>query len=830
LSKKSSKPVKENGMKQIDFENLPQDEQRLPDGSILISNDLETIIHNSMMPYAEYVILDRALPRIEDGLKPVQRRILYAMYDMGITPDKPYKKSARIVGECLGKYHPHGDTSVYDAMVRLAQPFNMNMPLVDGQGNFGSVDGDPAAAMRYTEARLTPLAMELLADIDKNTVRWSRNFDDTTKEPDILPGRFPNLLVNGASGIAVAMATNIPPHNLAEVIDGVIAYINNPKITLDKMMKIIKGPDFPTGGYVISGDGLELAYKTGRGKIYIRAKVHIENISNDREQIVFTELPYQVNKSRLLESILKLREDKKEQLAGISEILDESDNEGMRGVIKLRKDANAKEILQYLFKYTELQVSYGINMVAIAEGKPQQMGLLEIIAHYAKYQEEVVTNRTKYLLEQAIERIHILEGLVIAVTNIDEVIKIIKSSQNIPQARQRLRERFDLSEKQAQAILDIKLARLTKLEIDNLIKEKEDLAKMIVRYREILNSKPALLQVIKEELSAIKRNYKRPRLSEIADSEEEIVVRSENDEKPVEKVVFALAYDGSFKCIPQKNYNMSSKDAVDRNGFYDIYTQVIETMTDSKVMIFSDMGNCYQSVLGDIPQQKYHEKGTNLSDIFNAQPGEKAVKAILIPEEIEGKELLFFTRQGMVKRSPWEDYFLTKSGFNGMNCKEGDEVINVETLDPGKNIVAVTEGGMSIRFALSEVPQQGRVAGGVKGINIPEYENVLFMGQVADGDEIVLVTNKGFAKKVKVEEISLIGRNNKGVKIITMEGNGDLLLFAGVKGKYELACVNAASTVIASLDELSVENRAHKGRPLNKKKSYSFTDIIGYFK
>ena len=820
-------------MKQIDMDNIPE-QQKLPDGSTLVTSDLETVMHNSMMPYAEYVIMDRALPRVEDGLKPVQRRILYAMYDMGITPDKPYKKSARIVGECLGKYHPHGDTSVYDAMVRLAQPFNVNMPLVDGQGNFGSVDGDPAAAMRYTEAKLTPLALEILSDIDKDTVTWSRNFDDTTKEPDMLPGRFPNLLVNGASGIAVAVATNIPPHNLGEVIDGVFAYIDDPKISLEKMMKIIKGPDFPTGGHIIAGDGLTLAYQTGKGKIYIRAKVHIESVGNDREQIVFTELPYQVNKSRLLESILKLREEKKEQLAGISEILDESDNEGMRGVIKLKREVNAKEILELLFKYTELQVTFGINMVAIADGKPQQMGLMNIISYYTKYQEKVVLNRTKFLLAQAEERIHILEGLIIAVTNIDEVIKIIKSSQSIPDARQNLRKRFDLSDRQAQAVLDIRLARLTKLEIENLIAEKDGLEKQIIRYREILRSRPVLMQVIKDEMGAIKRVYKRARLSEIADKDEDIVVTSENDVKPVEKVMLALAYDGSFKAIPLRNYGMSGRDATDRGGFYDIYTQVTEGKTDQKVMFFSDKGNCFQTLLQNVPQAKYHEKGSTLSGIFGAAEGERAVNFFLMPADAmpEG-EILIFTRQGMVKRSPWSEYGLIKTNFAGCNCRDDDEIIGVEELAKGSAVLAVTENGMCLKFSSDEVPSQGRVSAGVKGINIPEYDNVVFMGQIGKKGEAALVTDKAFSKRVSVEEIPLTARYRKGVKIINLDGaNGDSVLFAGYsETRFDLAFIDAASTTAVNSAEITLESRTNKGKPpKHRKKGYALTDVIRYIK
>ena len=446
-----------------------------PTGQLYVE-PLEKVLHSSMLPYAEFVILDRALPRVEDGLKPVQRRILYTMNEMGLTPDKPHKKSARIVGDCMGKYHPHGDSSVYDAMVRMAQTFNMGKTLVNGHGNFGSVDGDPAAAMRYTEARLEALALELLRDIDKETVSFSLNFDDSLKEPDVLPGRFPNLLVNGSSGIAVGLATNIPTHNLEEVINGVVAYIDNPAISLEEMMQYIPSPDFPTGGIIIANELIQ-AYKTGRGKISIRAKIAIEKTDSGKINLVITELPYQVNKAQLLQKIAILREEKKDELANIYDIADESDRQGMRAVIRLKKEANIDAILKVLYKYTDLEVTFGINMVVIAEGKPQQLGLMEIIRHYVKYQQQIVLKRTLFDLKQAEQRCHILEGLIIAVQNIDEVIAIIKKAESTSDAREKLMERFSISVEQAQAILDLRLARLTKLEIFKLEQELKELKK-----------------------------------------------------------------------------------------------------------------------------------------------------------------------------------------------------------------------------------------------------------------------------------------------------------------------------------------------------------------
>ena len=481
---------------------------------------LDEVLHNSMMPYAEHVILDRALPRVEDGLKPVQRRILYTMYELGLTPDKPHKKCAKIVGDCLGKYHPHGDSSVYDALVRMAQDFNMRMPLVNGHGNFGTVDGDTAAAYRYTEARLEQLALELLRDIDKDTVDFSLNFDDSLMEPNTLPGRFPNLLVNGATGIAVGLATNIPPHNLGEVIDGTIAMIDNPKISLKEMMKHIKGPDFPTGAQIVGGEELENAYATGRGKIRVRANISLET-DGAKRSIVIKEIPYQVNKANLLKKIADLKEDKKEEaFADIAEVVDESDRTGMRAVVRLKKDADANKICALLLKYTDLETTFGINMVAIAGGKPKQMGLLEILSYYINYQREVILRRSRYDLERAKERAHILEGLIIAVLNIDEVVRIIKNSANTPEARQNLRARFQLSEIQANAVLDLRLARLTRLEITKLQEELEQLRRLIKELTAIIGSKKLQMEVVKTELTEIKKKYKNARRTGIGGAAE----------------------------------------------------------------------------------------------------------------------------------------------------------------------------------------------------------------------------------------------------------------------------------------------------------------------
>lgn len=527
--------------KTSDNRPIPKD-----DPSRILQTTVEDVMHQSMIPYAEHVILERALPRVEDGLKPVQRRILYTMMELGTTPDKPHRKCARIVGDCLGKYHPHGDSSVYDALVRMAQDFSMRGPMVDGHGNFGSIDGDSAAAMRYTEARMTPLALEMLRDIEKDTVPFRLNFDDTLKEPDMLPARFPNLLVNGASGIAVGLATNIPPHNLGESIRAAIAVMENPDIPLDELMKIIPGPDFPTGGVLVKNEEIRRGYETGRSKLSLRARVHVEDGVNGRKLLVITEIPYMVNKAAMLEKILKLSEEKKGQLQNIYDIRDESDREGMRAVIELKKDADPDKVLKVLYKYSDLQVTFGVNMVAIAEGKPVQMGLKTMLGHFIRHQKNVITRRTEYDLKQAKARAHILQGLMIAVDNLDEVIALIRSSKNPKEAKTRLMERFELSDAQAQAILDMRLQRLTNLEIIALRKEYEDILKLIDRLEGILHSEKKLLAVIRKELQEIAEEFADERRTTIEKADESPLEVEEEAAAP-EEVIVAFTGAGQLK-------------------------------------------------------------------------------------------------------------------------------------------------------------------------------------------------------------------------------------------------------------------------------------------
>ena len=751
---------------------------RIYGGDGILFKSLEEVLHDSMIPYTEHVVMDRALPRVEDGLKPVQRRILYSMMELGLAPDKPYRKSARIVGDCMGKYHPHGDSSIYDAIVRMSQDFVMRAPLVDGHGNFGSIDGDSAAAMRYTEARMTPLAMELLRDIDKDTVRWGLNFDDTLKEPEVLPGRFPNLLVNGASGIAVGVATNIPPHNLGEVIDGVVAYIDNPNIKLEQMMKIIKGPDFPSGGEMIFGDGLKSAYETGKGKIILRAKVGVEQ-NGDKQSLVITELPYQVNKAQLLQKIAELKEKNKDKLAVISEIRDESDRNGMRAVIRLKKEANVKKILGFLYQATNMQISYAINMVAIAAGKPKLLGLMDIISYYTAFQRDVIVRRTKFDLNVAKDRAHIVEGLLIAIKNIDAVIKIIKSSANVGEAKQKLRSKFALSEKQAQAILDMRLARLVNLEVNKL---QEELAELKVKIKElegILNSKKLQLEVVKKEILEIKKKFNTPRRSHEIKSEEITLTKIEEMEDTKDYLI-ALSAGKTLKKVNMKNYSKSSKTLSDTSTLFDIHNSLLEVKATDTVLIFTDRGNCIKMLVDKIPECKWREKGIPLKQIDKAIDIMETPVSVL---KVEGDgDIVFFTQKGMVKRSSQKDLLVSKTYYQVLKLAEDDKVLNVEHEIKGKTFVMLTRNGYCVNFEKSEVPVQGRVSGGVKGINLETNDLVVYAGQ-NDHDDYLIVTNNGYVKRLNALQIPICARYRKGVKYINFDKNGKFVSYVGTTQK-----------------------------------------------
>ncbi|MGI6168323.1 MAG: DNA gyrase/topoisomerase IV subunit A [Christensenellales bacterium] len=773
---------------------------------------MEEALHQSMLPYAEYVIMERALPRVEDGLKPVQRRILYTLMELGLTPDKPHKKSARIVGDALGKYHPHGDTSVYDAMVRLAQDFNMREPLVDGHGNFGSVDGDSAAAMRYTEARLTSLAMELLRDLDKDTVPFRLNFDDSLKEPDMLPGRFPNLLVNGASGIAVGLATNIPPHNLGEVIDGVVAQIDKPDIPLKELMGYVKGPDFPTGGYLVGEGELYKAYETGRGKLTLRAKAEVQPGSNGKSVIVITELPYQVNKASCLEKILKLSEEKKEIFAGIADIRDESDRSGLRAVVEVRRDYDGQQILNALYKYSDLQVTFGVNMVAIAHGKPMQMGIRDINAYYIDYQKQVVRRRTRFELENAEKRGHILEGLIVAVDNIDRVIALIRRSKNPAEAKRGLMEEFSMTGVQAQAVLDLRLQRLTNLEIASLRKEYEEIQALIRKLKTILASEGKLMALIKKELLEIKKKYENPRRTHFLDEQPKVEIVVEQP-APQDTVVL-LKRGGMVAQLAPK--------AVQRNG-RDVWEegeeplQILHTSTDRRLQLFTNRGNLFQLDVGAIPEGKQKDKGVMLNSLLAGFELGETVLKIFDWDNFSG-QLLFYTRLGMIKCSNLEEYNVKKAKVVACGLKDGDSLLNVEQLAPDTTMLFITRKGMSINVD-TKMPVHGRTAMGVKAIQLEHDDQVIFAGQIETEGEVLVVSDRGYGKRSFVFDYEMQKRNGKGLKTIDFKKNGsngcELVAAFYVKQPYPLRIqYRNLETESLSTEDFPIDKRFSKGQPV----------------
>ena len=796
-------------------------------GKKVIQKDIDQVLSESMIPYSEHVILERALPRVEDGLKPVQRRILYTLHELDITPDKEYKKSARIVGDCLGKLHPHGDTSVYDAMVRMAQDFNMRECLVDGHGNYGSIDGDGAAAMRYTEARMAPLALEVLKDLEKNTVDWTLNFDDTLQEPVTLPCRFPNILVNGASGIAIGLATNIPTHNLGEVISGAIAMIDNRDITLEEMMKIIPGPDFPTGGYIIAGDELKNAYKTGKGKIVIRAKVHVEGKANEKKNIVITELPYQVNKAKLLQRILEVRDGKKYDLSCITEILDESDRTGTRAVVRVKKDADVNKVIDILFKETDMQVSYGINMVAIANGRPQLMGLLDMLSYYIDYQREVIYRRTKYDLDIAKEREHILLGLIVAVKNIDEVVKIIKSSQDTSEAKKRLMERFNLSDRQAQAILDMRLARLTSLEIYKLEQELKELQALIEKLTAIVNSKKLQFDIIKSEMLDIKKRFKDPRRTEVVESLEKFKLDTAATalSKGSQTVYVSLSANGFIKSMSPSMVSGSSKLWTEKSRLNEAHVSYAKTSTSKEVLVFTNKGNAFKIDVNGLPVSKWKEKGIEFNKLVTGVKSDEVPVAVIEnPTEESDKMLLFFTKQGMIKKTALSEYMIGKSTYQAAKFKDGDELINVEFDKENTSIFFVTKNGMGLNAEKTDIPEQGRISGGVKGVMLGDGDEVVSANQVVAGQNIVLVSNAAYAKQINTSEVEVIARYRKGVKVFDLKGassNGTSVVCSGVFNEDDDVIVQTSDDEYASISisSISEDTRVGKGKSLSVENS-----------
>lgn len=780
----------------------------------LFEKTVEEVMSTSMLPYSEYVILDRALPRVEDGLKPVQRRILFDMIELGVTPDKPFKKSARIVGDTLGKFHPHGDSSVYGAMVRMAQDFVMGEKLVEGQGNFGSIDGDSAAAMRYTEVRLAPLALELMKDLEKDTVTYSFNFDDTLKEPDYLTGRFPNLFVNGASGIAVGLATNIPTHNLGEMIDGCVAYIDNPNISLEEMLKIIKGPDFPTGGMICTSQDMYEAYMTGRGKVTMRAVFHLEDEKNGKTNIVITELPYQVNKAEFLRSIITLKEKMKDELSDITEVLDESDKNGIRSVITLKKDADVDNILAILLKHTDMQLNFNYNVVAIAEGAPKQLGLLDYLAYYTKFQLDVIVRRTKYELEKAKARAHVLEGLCIAIANIDEVIRIIKTSSSTQDAKTKLMQRFSLTEIQTQAILDMRLSRLTNLETVKLQQELADLRKYIEELIAILGSKSKQFKVIKKEMLEIKKNYAKERKTKIVDEFEHF------DISPIEKLLdnecaVAVTNDG----LRIKNLDIKQIQNANPNYKYDnvnsLHKTIVHTSTNSNVLIFTNFGNFFRILVRDIPNVKFTQKGTAFSELTHAETKEKIIAIFDETDMLQNKELVMVTQDGYIKRIETTEYQSLKSGSIALKLKDFDRLVSVQINDNLPSILMVSKQGMAVNVEYSSAPVTKRNSGGVIGMSLNDDDKVIFASQVNSLDRILVINTDGNAKKFSLNEIPVTARNRKGLKIITNKDVIHTIISPIVTG--EVVLVDKDEIFAVDVNDIPIQSRTSNCKSLVKK-------------
>jgi len=726
---------------------------------------LEEVVGDRFGRYSKYIIQDRAIPDVRDGLKPVQRRILYAMYDAGNTPDKPYSKSAKTVGNVMGNYHPHGDSSIYEGMVRMAQPWKMGHPLIDGHGNWGSLDDDPPAAMRYTEARLSQIAMEMLRDIEKRTVLFKDNFDNTAKEPVVLPSRYPNLLVNGVSGISSGFATEIPPHNMREAIDACIAIMDDPDISLESLMNIIKGPDFPTGGIIMGEDGIREAYATGKGRIYLRAKTAIEDMRGGKQQIVVTEIPYQVVKSRLVTSIENIRLEKK--VEGIAEVRDESGRDGLRIVIELKKDADAQGILAYLLKKTDLQVTYNFNMVAIVNKTPKQLGVKSMLSAYIEHQKEVVTFRTQYDLEKAQDRAHVIEGLVKALNIVDEVIATIRASKNRQDAQKNLIDKFAFTERQADAILTLQLYRLTNLEITTLEKELKELQKTIANLQAILSSNKKLQSVIKDELTEIKTKYGIDRRSEIQGEVEELKVNLEVMVTP-EDVYVTLSGEGYVKRTSMLSFTRSGGE-FDNSGVKegDYVRYLMEVNTTWNLLIFTQKGQYFVLPVHQIPEYKWKDNGTAIVNVIPIMKEDRIVSVIPLKDfDQPDKSLVFVTKRGQVKRTELKDYATTRStAIAACKLNDGDEVLKVHLSAQPKEIIVMTKLGMGIRFAESEVNPMGRVATGVRSIQLKEDDEVI-AAEWVDGDEgeILVVSDLGYAKRSLVLDYPVQGRGGKGVQ------------------------------------------------------------------
>ncbi|MCI8513318.1 MAG: DNA gyrase subunit A [Lachnospiraceae bacterium] len=780
--------------------------------------DLKKTMEESYISYAMSVIASRALPDVRDGLKPVQRRILYSMIELNNGPDKPHRKCARIVGDTMGKYHPHGDSSIYEALVKLAQDFATRYPLVDGHGNFGSVDGDGAAAMRYTEARLSKISMEMLADINKDTVNFSPNFDETEKEPDVLPARYPNLLVNGTSGIAVGMATNIPPHNLREAIDAVVKIIDNRVLEdrdtdIEEIMSIMKGPDFPTGGVILGRRGIEEAYRTGRGKIRVSAVANIEPMSNGKNRILVTEIPYMVNKARLIEKIAELVREKK--VDGITDLRDESDRSGMRICIELRRDVNPNIVLNQLYKHTQLQDTFGVIMLALVNRQPRVLNLLDMLKYYLAHQEEVVTRRTRYELNKAEERAHILEGLLVALDNIDEVIQIVRSSRTTQEAKSRLMERFLLSDPQSQAIVDMRIRALTGLEREKLEAEYAELKERIAELKSILADEKKLLTVIKEEILIISAKYGDDRRTVIGQDEGEMTVE---DLIANENTIIAMTNLGYIKRMSESNFKSQHRGGKGIKGMQtieeDFIADLLMTTTHHYILFFTNKGKVYRLKTFEIPEGSRVSRGTAIVNLIQLGPGEKVTAIIPIKSYDKNKYLFMATRSGMVKKTSLSEYEnIRKSGLQAIILRDGDELIEVKSTDNTKDVLMVTEQGQCIRFHETDVRPTGRTSMGVVGMKLSEEDKVVGMQLHTQGNALLIVSEKGMGKKTLMEEFTPQNRGGKGVKCYKInEKTGNIIGAKAVNDNQEILIITTEGIVIRlNVDGISTLGRITSG-------------------
>lgn len=805
---------KRPNLEMLGTNELPTDVE----GGRILPINLVGEMKRSFISYAMAVIISRALPDVRDGLKPVHRRILYAMDELSMQPDKPFRKSARLVGDVLGKYHPHGDTAVYDAMVRLAQPFSTRYPLVEGHGNFGSVDGDPAAAMRYTEARMSRLTLEMLRDLDKNTVDFYPNFDETLMQPAVLPARYPNLLVNGSNGIAVGMATNIPPHNLGEAVDACAAMIDNPDITIDELMNYIPGPDFPTGGVIMGDVGIRHAYFTGRGKILVRAKSEIEQYKADRSRIIVTEIPYQVNKAKLVEKIAELVHEKR--VDGISDLRDESSRAGMRIVIELKKDVNANVVLNNLYKHTQLQDTFGVIMIALVNGEPKVLNLREMLYHYIAHQKDVVTRRTQFDLDKARERLHILEGLMIALDNIDEVIAIIKASVNGAEAKERLIARFGFSERQAQAILDMRLQRLTGLEREKLEAEYGELKRTVEYLASLLADEGKLMGVVKDEMLEIRRRFADPRRTEITKIVEDIDM---DDIIQEEDMVVTCTHHGYIKRIAEATYRTQRRGGVGISAGAtreeDFLEDIFVTSTHSYIMFFTNRGRAFRIKCYSIPEASRTAKGTPIVNLLQLQTGEFVTAAFPIGRQTEGGYLVLCTRQGVIKKTPLSDFSnIRKGGLIAQNLREGDELISVALSAGDDEFIIGTRDGMSIRFSEQDVRSMGRNASGVRAIKLSEGDCVVDMSMVKPGSCVIAITENGMGKRTEEDAYRVQGRAGKGIIAMNItEKTGKLVCLKVSEGNEDLMLIRDDGVVIrVPVDTISVISRNTQGVRLMK--------------